>query len=350
MTINETIAAVRPLDQQIMEKAKKRWDSIAKPLHSLGKMEDLIIQIAGITGKFNVDIHKKALISMCADNGVVEEGVTQTGQEVTAIVADNFVRGTSTVCVMCQECGVDMKPVDIGMVTDALARRDLKVAYGTRNMAKGPAMTREQAEQAIRAGIAMAEELKGQGYQILATGEMGIGNTTTSSAIAAVLLSRDVEEVTGRGAGLSSIGLDKKINAIKKAIEINKPKKEDPIDVLSKVGGLDIAGLVGVFIGGAALNIPLVIDGFISAVAALVAVKICPAVKSYIIPSHLSKEPAAIAIMKELNLKPFIDCNMCLGEGTGAVAIIPLLDMALSVYGNMSTFEEINVDKYEPLS
>ena len=137
MTINETIAAVRPLDQQIMEKAKKRWDSIAKPLHSLGKMEDLIIQIAGITGKFNVDIHKKALVAMCADNGIVEEGVTQTGQEVTAIVADNFVRGTSTVCVMCQECGVDMKPVDIGMVTDALARRDLKVAYGTRNMAKG---------------------------------------------------------------------------------------------------------------------------------------------------------------------------------------------------------------------
>ena len=211
-------------------------------------------------------------------------------------------------------------------------------------------MAKDTAIEAIECGIRIVKDLKDKGYGIIATGEMGIGNTTTSSAIAAVLLSRDVEEVTGRGAGLSSIGLDKKINAIKKAIEINKPKKEDPIDVLSKVGGLDIAGLVGVFIGGAALNIPLVIDGFISAVAALVAVKICPKVKGYIIPSHLSKEPAAIAIMEELNLKPFIDCNMCLGEGTGAVAIIPLLDMALSVYGNMSTFEEINVDKYEPLS
>ena len=179
---------------------------------------------------------------------------------------------------------------------------------------------------------------------------MGIGNTTTSSAIAAVLLDRNVEEVTGRGAGLSSSGLDKKINSIKKAIEINNPEKEDPIDVLSKVGGLDIAGLVGVFIGGAALNIPIVIDGFISAVAALVAVKICPKVKGYIIPSHLSKEPAAIAIMEELNLKPFIDCNMCLGEGTGAVAVMPLLDMAMTVYKNMSTFEEINIDKYKPLS
>ena len=231
MTINETIAAVRPLDQQIMEKAKKRWDSIAKPLHSMGKMEDLIIQIAGITGKFNVDIHKKALVAMCADNGVVEEGVTQTGQEVTAIVADNFVRGTSTVCVMCQECGVDMKPVDIGMVTDALARRDLKVAYGTRNMAKGPAMTREQAEQAIRAGIAMAEELKGQGYQILATGEMGIGNTTTSSAVASVLLSQPVEKMTGRGAGLSSEGLLRKIRTIEKAIQLNQPDPEDPVDL-----------------------------------------------------------------------------------------------------------------------
>ena len=236
MTIEETIAAIRPLDQQIMEKAKKRWDSIAKPLHSLGKMEDLITQIVGITGNYNVDIHKKALVAMCADNGVVEEGVTQTGQEVTAIVADNFVRGTSTVCVMCQECGVDMKPVDIGMVTDALARTDLKVAYGTQNMAKGPAMTREQAEQAIQAGISMAEELKSQGYQILATGEMGIGNTTTSSAVASVLLGQPVEKMTGRGAGLSSEGLLRKIHTIEKAIQLNMPDPEDPVDVLAKVG------------------------------------------------------------------------------------------------------------------
>lgn len=349
MTINETIAAVRPLDQQIMEKAKKRWDSIAKPLHSLGKMEDLIIQIAGITGKFNVDIHKKALVAMCADNGVVEEGVTQTGQEVTAIVADNFVRGTSTVCVMCQECGVDMKPVDIGMVTDALARRDLKVAYGTRNMAKGPAMTREQAEQAIRAGIAMAEELKSQGYQILATGEMGIGNTTTSSAVASVLLNQPVEKMTGRGAGLSSEGLLQKIRTIEKAIQLNQPDPEDPVDVLAKVGGLDIAGLTGVYLGGAALGMPVVMDGFISCVAALAARKMCELAGDYMIPSHMSKEPASRLLMEALGKDPVIHGDMCLGEGTGAVALFPFLDMGAKLYNTLSTFEDIHVEQYEEL-
>ena len=347
MTINETIAAVRPLDQQIMEKAKKRWDSIAKPLHSLGKMEDLIIQIAGITGKFNVDIHKKALVAMCADNGIVEEGVTQTGQEVTAIVADNFVRGTSTVCVMCQECGVDMKPVDIGMVTDALARKDLKVAYGTRNMAKGPAMTREQAEQAIRAGIAMAEELKGQGYQILATGEMGIGNTTTSSAVASVLLSQPVEKMTGRGAGLSSEGLLRKIRTIEKAIQLNQPDPEDPVDVLAKVGGLDIAGLTGMCIGGALWHIPIVLDGVISMAAALVAERLFPGVREYLIPSHQGKEPAAVKLADALQLSPVIHAGMALGEGTGAVMMFTLLDMAMSIYGQSATFSEIAVEQYK---
>lgn len=350
--LKDVLSSIKELDKDAMEMSQKRWNSIAKPLNSLGLLEEVVIKMAGITRNPNIDIKKRAVVVMCADNGVVEEGVTQTGQEVTAIVAENMVKGDTSVDNMAKCANVDVIPVDIGIARDMHIDGliENKLMYGTNNMTKEPAMAKDTAIEAIECGIRIVKDLKDKGYGIIATGEMGIGNTTTSSAIAAVLLSRDVEEVTGRGAGLSSIGLDKKINAIKKAIEINKPKKEDPIDVLSKVGGLDIAGLVGVFIGGAALNIPLVIDGFISAVAALVAVKICPAVKSYIIPSHLSKEPAAIAIMKELNLKPFIDCNMCLGEGTGAVAIIPLLDMALSVYGNMSTFEEINVDKYEPLS
>ena len=346
MTINETIAAVRPLDQQIMEKAKKRWDSIAKPLHSLGKMEDLIIQIAGITGTFNVDIHKKALVAMCADHGIVEEGVTQTGQEVTAIVADNFVRGTSTVCVMCQECGVDMKPVDIGMVTDALARRDLKVAYGTRNMAKGPAMTREQAEQAIRAGIAMAVELKGQGYQILATGEMGIGNTTTSSAVTAALLPCGAEEVTGRGAGLTDQGLARKQQVVRTALETYDLWHADAFTVLQTVGGLDIAGLTGMCIGGALWHVPIVLDGVISMAAALVAERLFPGVREYLIPSHLGKEPAAVKLADALQLSPVIHAGMALGEGTGAVMMFTLLDMAMCIYGQSATFSEIKVEQY----
>ena len=338
--LKDMLSVIKELDIDAMKVSEKRWNNIAKPLNGLGLLEEVVIKIAGITRNPNVNLKKRAVVVMCADNGVVEEGVTQTGQEVTAIVAANMVKGETSVNNMAKCVNVDVIPVDIGiardMYIDGLIEK--KLMYGTKNMTKEPAMTKYTAIEAVECGIKIVKDLKDKGYGIIATGEMGIGNTTTSSAIAAVLLDRNVEEVTGRGAGLSSSGLDKKINSIKKAIEINNP------------GGLDIAGLVGVFIGGAALNIPIVIDGFISAVAALVAVKICPKVKGYIIPSHLSKEPAAIAIMEELNLKPFIDCNMCLGEGTGAVSVMPLLDMAMTVYKNMSTFEEINIDKYKPLS
>lgn len=349
MTLEEAVAQVKPLDQEAMEVARRRWDSIAKPLHSLGKMEDLITQIAGITGKTIVDIDKKALVAMCADNGVVEEGVTQTGQEITALVADNFQAGISTVCVMCQQYGVDVWPVDVGMVTDTTVRTDLKVAYGTKNMAKEPAMTREQAVKAIEAGITMAAELKEKGYKLLATGEMGIGNTTTSSAVASVLLDQPVEEMTGRGAGLSSEGLTRKINAIKKAIEINKPDPKDAIDVLAKVGGFDIGGMAGVFLGGAALGMPVLMDGFISCVAALVAGSICPAAMDYMISSHVSKEPAAHLILERLGKDPVIHGDMCLGEGTGAITLVPFLDLGAKLYNTMSTFEDIHMDQYEEL-
>ena len=349
MTLEETLAQIKPLDERAMETAAKRWDSIAKPLHSLGKMEKMVIQIAGITGNPDMHINKRALVPMCADNGVVEEGVTQTGQEVTAIVAENFLSGDTSACVMCRQCGTKVIPVDIGMAVDTKVATDLKVACGTANMTKGPAMTREQAIQGIEAGIAMAEELKGKGYQVLATGEMGIGNTTTSSAVAAVLLGKPVEDMTGRGAGLSGEGLVRKINAIKKAIALNSPDRSDAIDVLAKVGGLDIAGMAGVFIGGAALGMPVVMDGFISCVSALIAVKICPQVQDYIIASHVSKEPAAHLILKELDKEAIIHAGMCLGEGTGAVALFPLMDLSCAVYNSMSTFGDINVEQYEEL-
>lgn len=349
MTLEETLQKIHPLDEKAMEISRKRWDSIAKPLHSLGKMEDLIVQIAGITGNPDMNLTRRALVAMCADNGVVEEGVTQTGQEVTAIVAENFLSGDTSACVMCRQCGTNVYPVDIGMAVDTKVPTDLKVAMGTRNMVKEPAMTREEAVKGIEAGIEMVSRLKAKGYGLLATGEMGIGNTTTSSAVASVLLNRPVEEMTGRGAGLSSEGLNRKITAIKKAVDRHQPDPEDAIDVLAKVGGLDIAGMAGVFLGGAALGVPVVIDGFISCVAALIAQKICPAVGDYMIASHVSKEPAAHLILEALGKEAVIHGDLCLGEGSGAVALFPFLDMGAAVYQSMSTFDDIHVEQYEEL-
>ena len=349
MTLEETLAMIKPLDENAMNIAKKRWNSIAKPLHSLGKMEELVIQIAGITGSTDMAVQKRALVPMCADNGVVEEGVTQTGQEVTAIVAENFLSGDTSACVMSRQCGTEVLPVDIGMVVDTRVPKDLKVAYGTANMTKGPAMTRAQAVQALEAGIEMVRRLKEDGYGLLATGEMGIGNTTTSSAVASVLLNQPVETMTGRGAGLSGDGLTRKINAIKKAIEVNHPNPGDAIDVLAKVGGFDIAGMAGMFLGGAAFGVPVVIDGFISCVAALIAQRICPAAGEYMIASHVSKEPAAQLILKALGKEAVIHGEMCLGEGSGAVALFPFLDMGIAVYESMSTFDDIHVEQYEEL-
>ena len=349
MTLEETLAMIKPLDENAMNIAKKRWNSIAKPLHSLGKMEELVIQIAGITGSPDMAVQKRALVPMCADNGVVEEGVTQTGQEVTAIVAENFLSGDTSECVMSRQCGTEVLPVDIGMVVDTRVPKDLKVAYGTANMTKGPAMTRAQAVQALEAGIEMVRRLKEDGYGLLATGEMGIGNTTTSSAVASVLLNQPVETMTGRGAGLSGDGLTRKINAIKKAIEVNHPNPGDAIDVLAKVGGFDIAGMAGMFLGGAAFGVPVVIDGFISCVAALIAQRICPAAGEYMIASHVSKEPAAQLILKALGKEAVIHGEMCLGEGSGAVALFPFLDMGIAVYESMSTFDDIHVEQYEEL-
>ena len=217
-------------------------------------------------------------------------------------------------------------------------------------MTKGPAMTRDEAIKGIEAGIAMVEELKAQGYRLFATGEMGIGNTTTSSAVASVLLGQPVETMTGRGAGLSSDGLTRKIQAIKKAIDLNKPDAKDSIDVLAKVGGLDIAGLAGVYLGGAALQIPVLIDGFISGVAALVAARLCPEAADYMIASHVSKEPAAHLVLDELGKEAVLHADMCLGEGTGAIALCPFLDMGATLYNTLSTFDDIHVDQYEELN
>lgn len=349
MTLEETMQKIRPVDVAAMAAAKQHWDGLGKPLGSLGRLEKALIQIAGIQRTGDVHIDRKALVIMCADNGVVEEGVTQCGQEVTATVAENFLDEKSCVAIMCRRAGTKICPVDIGMAVDTTRVEKRKIAYGTKNMAKEPAMTREQAVAAIEVGIAKAEELHAQGYEMLATGEMGIGNTTTSSAMTAVYLGLDVETVTGRGAGLSSHGLQRKIHAIKQAIAVNQPDPEDPLDVLAKVGGLDIAGMCGLFLGGAAQQMPVVMDGFISQVAALTAVRLVPECADYILASHVSEEPGANILLKALEKDAFLTCGMRLGEGSGAVALFPILDFASDIYHKMSTFVQADIVEYQPL-
>lgn len=346
--LKQLIEGICKTNEDAKKRAQKKWNSIAKPLHSLGKLEDHIIKIAGITGNEEVAIDKKALIVMCADNGVVKEGVTQTGQEVTAIVAENFLTCNSSAALMCRKAGVDIFPIDIGMASDTKVP-DYKIAYGTKNMAKVPAMTREEAVRAVMTGIRLVKEKKEEGYQIIATGEMGIGNTTTSSAVASVLLEKSVDMMTGRGAGLTSVGLEKKKSVIAQAIALHRPDKEDVLDVLSKVGGFDLAGLTGVFLGSAIYHVPVVIDGFISAAAALATVKMCSVTREYMIASHSSKEPGMTMILEALGLEASLFCDMCLGEGTGAVAFLPVLDLAVEVYHKMSTFSDNKIEDYKEL-
>ena len=350
--LEETLAAIVPADRAAMDAAWQRWDSIAKPLRSLGLLEEAVVRIAGMTGTPAVKLGRRAVIAMCADNGVVAQGVTQTGQEVTAIVTENMSTGDTSVCRMAAAAGAEVIPVDIGVARPVAGERirQCNVRRGTADMTQGPAMTREEAVQAVETGIELVRELKDKGYGLIGTGEMGIGNTTTSSALASVFLNRPPEQVTGRGAGLSSAGLERKIKAIETAIQVNKPDPADPLDVLSKVGGLDLAGLCGVFLGGAACRIPVLVDGFISSAAALTAARLCPDAVDYMLGSHASNEPAGRMVLEELGLKPFLYANMCLGEGTGAAAVMPLLDMALAVYDGMTTFADEQIEAYQPLT
>ena len=352
MTLEEVVRGIVPADQAAMEQARRRWDSIAKPLGSLGLLEEAVVRMAGIAGSPNVDISRRAVVVMCADNGVVARGVTQTGQEVTAIVAENMSSGDTSVCAMARAANAQVVPVDVGVARPLTGERVVQrnIRRGTADMTLGPAMTRSEAERAVLVGVEVAQGLCAQGINLLATGEMGIGNTTTSSAIAAVLLDRPVEDMTGRGAGLSSEGLQRKIAAIRTAVSVNRPDPADVLDVLHKVGGLDIAGLAGVFLGGALCRVPVLVDGFISSVAALAAARLCPACKDYMLGSHASEEPASKLVLSALGLRPFLYAGMRLGEGTGAVAVMPLLDMGLAVYREMATFEDTNIEAYQPLT
>ena len=345
--LGEALAEIRPADQGRVEAALRHWDAVAHPLHSLGLLEDAVARLAG-AAPLRRD-YKKCVAAFCADNGVVAQGVTQTDSSITAKVAKSMLEGASSVCCMARVTGADVFPVDAGMAADVEGMPSVKVAYGTRDLAVEPAMTRRQALHVLLAGMDMARDLKERGYSLLSAGEMGIGNTTTTSAVAAALLGRPAGEVTGKGAGLSNAGLEKKIAVIDRAIALHRPDPSDPVDVLSKVGGFDIAGMTGFYLGCARYGVPAVLDGFISTVAALTAQRLCPAVTGYLTASHLSAEPGARYVMEELGMRPMLRLGMALGEGTGAVTAMPLIDMALRIYYDMPSFDSYGMEAYRPL-
>ena len=352
MKLEEYIGQIRPFDQKAADAAWDWWDSLCKPLRGMGMLEEMIVQLAGIYGTEKIDGLNPVVVIMGADNGVVAEGVSQTGSEVTAQVLENMGDRISSVCIMSRVEGLEVIPVNIGMFTDGKHPRiwNRPVRYGTGNIAKEPAMTREEADRAIVTGIEVVKELCGQGYRMIITGEMGIGNTTPSSAIASVLLSKDPAEVTGRGAGLSSQALEHKIEVIRQAIAVNQPDKDDILDVVAKVGSQDIAGMIGCYIGGAVMGVPVLIDGFISSIAAYCAAKLSPACRPYMVATHCSAEPAGQMMLDALGMKAPIQAGMHLGEGTGAVTAYSLYKYALALYNGLPSFREAKVEQYQHLA
>lgn len=341
--LENIIASVSSLDLPAMDAARRRQAELAKPPGSLGRLEELSIQLAGITGRVHNRMEKKHLLVFAADNGVVEEGVASAPQSVTLQQTVNLTRAKTGASVLCRHFGCGITVCDVGVNADITEKAVLnrKIAYGTQNIVKGPAMTRDQALTAILTGaeVAMSTEA-----DVLGIGEMGIGNTTTSSAVLSVLLGADVEAVTGRGGGITDASFVKKKNVIRQAIAINQPDKADVIDVLHKVGGFDLAAMCGAFLGSAASRRPVVIDGFISVVAALCAVKLCPAVRDYLVPSHASFEIGYKLAIDALKLEPMFLLGMRLGEGSGCPMAFEVLSAACAIINDMATFDQAGIN------
>ena len=350
--LKDTIGQIKPADREAMETAWEHWDSLCKPLRGLGRLEEMVVRLAGAQRTPAPSADRRAFVIMGADNGVVAEGVSQTGSEVTRQVLENMGEGISTVCVMSSMLRAGVFPVDMGMNQKAghPAVLDRAVRRGTGNIAEGPAMSREECIRSVEEGIGIAGELKEKGYELVIVGEMGIGNTTTCAACACAFFGREPEELAGRGAGLSTDGLKKKISAIRRALEVNRPDPSDPLDVIAKVGGLDIAGMTGLYLGCAALGMAVLIDGAISGIAACAAKMLCPLSAEYMFATHSSAEPAEKLIFEALGLEPVLYAQMHLGEGTGAAAFLPLLDQALNVYRHLPSFADGHVKAYEHLT
>jgi len=345
--LQKTLASIGELDAAAMSRAQARQNSLAKPAGSLGVLEELSIRLAGIRRGWEKGLEEKVIIVMAGDHGAVEEGVTAYPQEVTQQMLANFVRGGAAINVLARHAGARVVVVDMGTAAQESIEGVLnfKVRQGTGNIARGPAMTREEATAAIEAGIKIAQEEIEKGAQVVGTGDMGIGNTTPSSAILAAFSSLPPEKFVGRGTGVDETGWRRKVGAIYKALEVNAPDPRDPLDVLSKVGGLEIAGIAGCILGAAARRVPAVIDGFISTAGALIAARLQPRAKEFMIASHLSAEPGHRFMLELLGLEPVLRMNLRLGEGTGAALVMPLLDAALKILNEMATFASAGVSE-----
>ena len=341
--LDALVRAVAPLDRGAMTAAEEYQARLAKPPGSLGRLEEISIQLAGITGRVHNALNKKQLLVFAADNGVVAEGVSSAPQSVTKQQTINLMRGKTGAAVLAKHFGCGLTVCDVGVNADIYESAVLnrKIAYGTQNICTGPAMTREQTLQAILTGAEIARTVDAD---VIGVGEMGIGNTTTSSAVLAVLLGTDVEAVTGRGGGITEESFRKKKAVIRTAIEVNRPDRDDVVGVLSKVGGFDLAAMCGAFLGAAAARRPAVIDGLISAAAALCAVRLCPNVRGYLVPSHASFEIGYRLAMEAMDLRPLFDLGMRLGEGSGCPLAFQVLDAACAVINDMATFDEAGIN------
>ncbi|MDZ4230602.1 MAG: nicotinate-nucleotide--dimethylbenzimidazole phosphoribosyltransferase [Dehalococcoidales bacterium] len=352
MQLSEVIKMIRPLDEKAMAQARARQDVLTKPQGSLGRLEELSVQLAGIQGRPVPEIKQKVIITMAADHGVVAQGVSAYPQEVTAQMVYNFLAGGAGINVLARQAGARVVVVDMGVAGELAADPHLvsrKVAAGTRDMTSGPAMTVEDAVKAVETGIEIVTTELDKGLDIVGTGDMGIGNTTASSAICAVMTGKTVAEVTGRGTGIADRQLKHKIEVIGRALSVNRPDPSQPLDVLAKVGGFEIGGLVGVMLGAAANRVPVVIDGFISGAAALIAAALAPRLKGFLIAAHVSVEPGHRLMLEHLGLKPLLDLGMRLGEGSGAALGIFLSETAARILAEMATFADAGVsERSEP--
>lgn len=349
--LKNTAMAIKPVSEDWYAAAQKHLDNLTKPPGSLGRLEEFARRLVAITENKNPSLDKKVIFTLAGDHGVVEEGVSAYPKEVTPQMVFNFLRGGAGINVLARHAGSEIVVVDIGVDHDFgevgahsdVPLRIMKVMRGTRNFAKGPAMTRDEAVQCVESGIELANGYSKKGYKIIGTGDMGIGNTTPSSAIASVLTGTPVSEVTGKGTGISDEALLRKIKVIEDAIRLNKPDPKDAIDVLSKVGGTEIGGIAGVILGAASNRIPVIIDGFISTAGALVAYTIEPAVRDYMFAAHKSVEKGHRVMLERMGLTPIVDLGLRLGEGTGAALAMLMIEAGLKIYKEMATFQEAGV-------
>jgi nicotinate-nucleotide--dimethylbenzimidazole phosphoribosyltransferase len=344
--LSDLLARVTVPDVSAGEEAQRRLDQLTKPPGSLGRLEELARRLAEISGTCPPDVAHPVIFTLAGDHGVVEEGVSAYPQVVSAQMVENFLRGGAAVSVLARQAGSRVVVADLGVAAALPAHpelRAMKIAPGTRNMARGPAMTTTQARAAVEAGIALVESERARGLDLIGTGEMGIGNTTAASAMVAALTGAQVEEVTGRGTGIDDAGRRRKVDAITRALAVNRPDSADALDVLAKVGGFEIAGLVGVILAGAAHRIPVVLDGFIAGAAALAAVRLKADARHALLASHRSAEPGHRRVLDTLALTPYLDLGMRLGEGTGAALCIGLARAAVALLREMATFKSAGV-------